>query len=119
MRPRHQRGQMNATEAAYSHVLAERLLSGEIIHWDFEPETLVLAKNTRYTPDFRVVLANGEIEFHEVKVMTSGGKVLREDDAWVKLKMAADIHWMYRFVGAWRKPKKQGGVFVLEVIEAR
>lgn len=35
--------------------------------WEYEPDTLVCAGGTKYTPDFKVTLSSGAIEYHEVK----------------------------------------------------
>ena len=76
---------MNQTEAAYAKYL-EGLRIGRIIHrWDFEPVKLRLADRTYYSPDFRVILPDGTIEFHEVKGFW-------RDDARVKIKVAAAQH---------------------------
>lgn len=91
----------NKTEAAYMNLLEGRKRAGEIATYRFESHTLKLAKDTRYTPDFQVMLADGRIEFHEVK-----GEFVRED-SWVKLKTAAAIYPEYRFVFA-QKTKKEG-----------
>lgn len=100
-RPKQIPGQMNKTEAAYARVLKLRMLAKEILHYDYEPERLRLADNTYYVPDFRVIMADGTIEFHEVKACTSSNAFLCEDDARVKFKVAAETHWMYgwRMVG--------------------
>lgn len=94
-------GEMNKTEAAYAQHLERRRLVDEIDRWDFEPEKLRLADRTFYSPDFRVVLADGSVEFHEVKGFW-------EDDARVKIKVAAELH-PYRFVAVRVKPKRDGG----------
>jgi hypothetical protein len=101
---------MNKTEASYAYVLKMRQLAGEILHYDYEPERLRLADNTYYVPDFRVLMADGTIEFHEVKAVTVNGKVLCEDDARVKFKVAAELHWMY----GWRMVGLRKGVVVRE-----
>lgn len=100
-RPQKSPGQMNKTEAAYAHILKMRKLAGEVLHYDYEPERLRLADNTYYVPDFRVVMADLTIEFHECKAVTVTNKLLCEDDARAKFKIAADSHWMYgwRMVG--------------------
>jgi len=84
-------GAMNKLETRYAAELEARRLAGEIASWSFEPEKLRLADRTFYEPDFRVVLADGLIEFHEVKGFW-------EDDARVKVKVAAEQH-PYAFVG--------------------
>src|SRR3990167_5729674 len=60
-------GRMNATERDYGLVLEARKRAGEITEYHFEALTLLLAADTRYTPDFFVVLTGGECELHEVK----------------------------------------------------
>ena len=102
-------GEMNKTEQAYANILKNRQLAGEVLHYDYEPERLKLAGNTFYVPDFRVIMADRTIEFHEVKACTSTNKLLCEDDARVKFKIAADIHWMY----GWRMVGLRKGVVVL------
>lgn len=103
-------GEMNRTESAYAHILKLRQLAGEVLHYDYEPERLRLADNTYYVPDFRVVMADSTIEFHEVKAVTTTGKLLCEDDARVKFKVAANVHWMY----GWRMVGLRKGNVVFE-----
>lgn len=63
-------GQMNKTETAYAQELELRKRYGEIAWYRFEGIKLRLADNTFYTPDFAVMLANGQLEMHEVKGVT-------------------------------------------------
>jgi len=107
---------MNTTEAQYSQELDLRLRAGEIAWYRFEGVTLKLADDTRYTPDFLVMLASGELECHEVKGTTtktssSGIKYKApycRDDAKVKIKVAAAA-FPFRFKllflvnGAWQE----------------
>ena len=60
-------GKMNNAELAYNKTLALRKMAGKILWYSFEGITLRLADRTTYTPDFVVMLANGELELHEVK----------------------------------------------------
>jgi hypothetical protein len=90
-RTQHTPGRMNKREAKYAAELELRKKSGEMLWWAFEPIKLRLADRTFYTPDFSVMLADGTIEFHEVKGFM-------EDDAAVKFKVAAETYWMFRFV---------------------
>ena len=87
---RHERGEMNKLEARYAAELDARKAGGEVVLWMFEAVTLRLAPRTTYTPDFMVMLKDGSIEFHEVKAFM-------EDDAAVKLKVAAAM-FPFRFV---------------------
>lgn len=94
-------GERNKTEAAYESVLETRKRAGEILWYRFEGLKLRLADNTFYTPDFFVMLANGELEAHEVKGFYT-------DDAKVKVKIAADTY-PFRFYLVRAKEKKDGG----------
>ena len=78
-------GAMNRTEREYSQMLDLRKDAGEIAWWAFEPFKIRLADRTFYDVDFGVLLANGELEVHEVK----GGFIT--DDGRVKVKVAAEL----------------------------
>jgi hypothetical protein len=93
---------MNKTEAEYAGMLEARKSSGEILWWAYEAVTLKLADNTRYTPDFLVMLADGALEVHETK-----GGFIRED-GWLKLKVAAGM-FPFRFFLCQKQAKKAGG----------
>lgn len=96
---RREAGKMNKTEARYAEHLEKRKLAGEIIGYWFEPVKFRLADNTYYSIDFMVQLVDGTIEFHEVKG-TSKGKPYVEDDAAVKIKVAAE-HMPFTFRMVW------------------
>lgn len=100
-------GQMNKTETAYAQELELRKRYGEIAWYRFEGIKLRLADNTFYTPDFAVMLANGQLEMHEVK----GG--YWTDDARVKTKVAAD-QYPFRIIGVTKLPAKVGGGWKVE-----
>jgi hypothetical protein len=108
-RPRHSPGVMNNTEREYADMLDIRRAAGEITAYWFERLTLKLAADSRYTPDFLVLLSCGALEIHEVK-----GSFIR-DDAAAKLKIAADV-FPYRFILAQRLSKKQGGGWKIEPV---
>jgi len=78
-------GEMNKTEKAYAAHLEVRRRAGEVEWYAFDAVKLRLAANTFYTPDFFVMLADGSLEIHEVKGYW-------EDDARVKIKVAASLH---------------------------
>lgn len=88
------RGVMNKLETDYSQLLDIRMLGGEIQEWAFEPERFRLAGGAYYTPDFRVVLANGEVELHEIKGHW-------REAARVRIKVASELH-PYRFIAVTR-----------------
>jgi hypothetical protein len=104
-------GQMNGLERAYAVELKAEQGAGKISEWKYEAVTLVIARPpkalpSRYTPDFFVVNADGEIEFHETKGFM-------RDDARVKLKCAAE-QYPFRFVLVTKRAKKDGGGFLCE-----
>lgn len=79
-------------ERRYAAQLAAAKANGGIFDWAYEPESLVLAQGARYTPDFRVVLNDGVVEFHETKGY-------RREAAIVRLKVAARLHpYIFRLV---------------------
>lgn len=94
-------GVMNSTEASYDADLKSRQFSGEILWYKFEGMKFKLADNTFYSPDFAVMLSNGQIEIHEVKGFWM-------DDARVKIKVAASLY-PFKFIGVTKKSKKSGG----------
>lgn len=97
-------GERNKTEARYEAHLEVLKHAGRIIRYDFEAVTFKLAKDTRYTPDFMVMLPSGEIEFHEVK----GSWAIFQDDAKVKIKVAAE-KFPFRFIAVAPIALKNGG----------
>lgn len=103
---RHEPGKMNKLEADYAAHLDQLKAAGEIFHWDFEKVTLVIAdgaKRVRYTPDFMVFRApDAQIEFHETKGFF-------EEDAKVKLKVAASAYPRFVFKLVRKIAKKDGG----------
>lgn len=105
-RGRRKPGEMNKTEAAYAGHLRTLQLAGEIEWFAYEALKFKLAANTFYTPDFIVMLADGSLEAHEVKGFW-------EDDARVKIKVAAD-KFPIRFVAMKPVAKKHGGGWTVE-----
>jgi hypothetical protein len=111
----HKTGEMNRGESMYRAHLAMRKVVGEIAEFRFESIKLRLADNTYYTPDFDVQLADGTIEFHEVKGRTmlkraDGSKVegaWSHEDAKLKIKVAAEMFPEFGFCIVF--PSKQGG----------
>jgi hypothetical protein len=90
-RPSPKPHRMNKTELDYADILVRLQLTKQIVKFAYEPIKLRLAENTTYTPDFEVVRPDGSIEFHEVK-----GGFIRED-AWLKLKIAAELFPEFTF----------------------
>ena len=102
-------GELNKTEEAYRQHLELRRLAGEIAWYHFEPFALKLAPKTTYTPDFLVQLASGHLEVHEVKGFW-------QDDARVKIKVAASMFPVFKFIAVQKADKDdaQGDGWKLE-----
>lgn len=98
-------GEMNKTEEAYGERLEAMRRAGFVHSWKYESVTFKLAKDCRYTPDFYVLNADGVPEFHEVK----GSPFVFQDDAKVKIKVAAEQHPEFRFFVCWPRKKQDGG----------
>lgn len=77
---------MNKTEVRYAQRLGGLIACGAVQAFAFEGLTVRLAKRTRYTPDFLVVLPDGRLELHEIK----GGHIW--DDSKVKFKVAREMY---------------------------
>jgi len=90
-RIRHAAGQMNGMEKRYAIYLDIQKACGEVLRWRFEPLKLKLAPATFWTPDFELVMPDGKIELHETKGHW-------EDDARVKIKIAAQMFPEFRIV---------------------
>jgi hypothetical protein len=99
-------GERNKTEAAYERDLHLRQRAGEVAWFRFEGLKLRLADNTFYSPDFAVMLANGQMECHEVKGFWT-------DDARVKIKVAAE-QYPFRFIVVKARAKRDGGGWEIE-----
>lgn len=100
---------MNQTERDYAAYLEDLRSAGDVAWYKFEGFKLRLADNTFYTPDFAVMLCNGELQCHEVKGFW-------QDDARVKIKVASEIY-PFRFYAIKKQPKKLGGGWVTETFE--
>ena len=94
-------GEMNKTEQRYADHLETRKQAGEVAWYRFEGIKFRLADNTFYTPDFAVMLVNGQLEAHEVKGHW-------QDDARVKVKVAAD-QYPVRFIAVKAGRARDGG----------
>lgn len=99
-------GERNRTEASYEMQLERRKNAGEVLWYKFAAIKFRLADNTFYTPDFAVMLANSQLEMHEVKGFW-------EDDARVKIKVAAELYPL-QFIGVQKRAAKHGGGWTLE-----
>ncbi len=102
-------GEMNKTEAAYAAHLELLRRAGEIVWFKFEGMKFRIADNSFFTPDFAVMRADGALEAHDVK----GAWHLFQDDAKVKIKVAADMYPL-RFIAVVRQSKREGGGWDVE-----
>ena len=100
-------GQKNKTEQAYElEVLKPAMQDGSVSWYRFEGVKLRLADNTFYTPDYCVMRSDGTMEMHEVKGFW-------QDDARVKIKVAADMYPL-KFIAVKRLAKKNGRGWSIE-----
>jgi hypothetical protein len=94
---------MNKEERAYARVLEQEERDGLNLGYIYERIKLRLAADTFYTVDFFVFRTIG-IECHEVKAFwKKARRVGWEEDARVKIKVAAEQFPWFRFVGVHRE----------------
>jgi hypothetical protein len=94
-------------EKQFAEFGAERVRNGPLQRCDYEPVTLRIGERCTFTPDFRLVLKNGDIQLIEVKGRMADGKPYVRDKAMNKLKAAAVLHPMWAFFLVW--PDGSGG----------
>jgi hypothetical protein len=102
-------GEMNPLEAKYAKYLEAERVAGRVLWFRFEGVKLRLADNTFLTPDFAVLAADGRLELRDVK----GAKAVYQDDAKVKMRVAADAYPLV-FKVIFPRPKKDGGGWIEE-----
>lgn len=102
-------GSMNGLEKRYAAYLETKLRAGTLARYTFEPVKFRLADKSYYTPDFMLMLPDGEIQFHEVK----GGLWLA--NARTKLKVCAELH-PFAFYAVTAKLVRDGGGWTWELI---
>jgi hypothetical protein len=97
---------LNKTEAKYlANVIEPALASGELVWAQSHAITLKLAPNTHLKIDFALLPKDGVLEMVDVK----GAKMMFEEDAKAKMKIAAALYPFRFFVtwpikgGAWEK----------------
>lgn len=100
-------GVMNKTEEAYAAHLEQLKQAGQVLWYKFEGIKLRLANKTFYTVDFFVMPGSRELEAHEVKGFWT-------DDARVKIKVAADMYPVFKFVAIKKAAKSDGGGWSVE-----
>ena len=90
------------TEAAYSLVLGDELLAGEIVRFEYEAMKFKLADGAWFCPDFCVWVSLGHLELREIK-----GGFIREA-ARVRFLVAKRLYPEF----VWRMVQKQGNLWV-------
>ena len=103
-------GKMNKLELSYRQLLEQRKMAGEIVRYRYEPLKFKLAPNTFYTPDFMVTFED-RVEIHETKGFW-------EEDARIKIKMAAELYPEFIFVGVQYKKKQWTYEYFSQIGEA-
>lgn len=102
-------GEKNQTEQRYEdEVLKPSMIAGEILWYRFEGIKLRLADNTFLTVDYAVLPASGILTMVDVK----GSAAIVEEDARVKMRVAADA---YPFAFQLAFPAKGGGWTVKDI----
>ena len=102
-RSRHSPGKMNKTESRFAQYLSILTAAKEIRDWRFEPIKLRLTDTdwkTTLTLDFLIVRLDDTIELTDIK---GGGGW--EDDARVKIKIAADRYPWWWFTAHTEGPR--------------
>lgn len=94
----HTPGEMNRLEVEYYSYLDMLKTIGEVHGFCFESLKFKLADKTFYTPDFLVIRSDGSVEIHETKGFW-------EDDARVKIKVVAEQHPWFTFIGVTKDKK--------------
>lgn len=78
-------------ERDYARWLDVQRACGKIADWSYEPDTLVIGIGAAYTPDFRITMPDGAIEYRETKGF-------KREAAMVRLRAAALQYPAFRFV---------------------
>lgn len=107
-RPRHERGVMNKVETLYSELLERSRMAGDVLDWGFEKIKFKLADNTYFEIDFYYIARDMSLYLVECKAAwkqkDGSYKAHWEDDARVKIKVAAQQFPFFRFLGMSRSP---------------
>jgi len=93
---------MNKLETAYSQLIELERRAGTWQWWAFEAIKLRLASGAWYTPDFALLDPLGKLVIHETKGHW-------REAAKVRIKVAAELYPMFRFVAVTRQRRKDGG----------
>ena len=97
------KSKLNKGEAQYAQVLEAEKRAGRITDYRFEAVKLRLADNTHLTMDFLVIDCDGFVQLHDVKALWSHGKVGVQEDANIKMKVAASQYPYFQFLTVWKE----------------
>lgn len=100
----------NGLERLYGDHLELLRLAGQIRWYRFGDTSLRLARRTWYRLDYRVGAPDGVQEIHEVKGHW-------EDDARVKIKVAARLFPEFRFIAVMNAGSKKRPVWDVEAVQ--
>ena len=92
-------GQMNKVESRFAEWLEFRRLKREVAWWKFQGLRFILAPNTTLTPDFNVLMPDGQLHI----IDTKGSRAVIQDDALAKMKIAAatfPLRFFFAFPGS-------------------
>jgi len=104
---------MNRTEQRRAERLEALRTLGQIHDWRYEPMKFRLADNTWLTPDFLVIENDGSVTLEDVKGRAKAGGPWVEEDARIKLKVAASRYPWFRWTIVW---EAKGGAWNVEAI---
>jgi hypothetical protein len=97
----HPISEMNKGESLYAQWLELQQRAGDVRCWFFQAMTFKLARDCRYTPDFAVFRGDAQtlVDVKGRKVKPDGTQTYwAEEDAKIKIKVAATMFPMYRWV---------------------
>ena len=107
-------GAMNKTEARYHAEVIEPMMRCGAATWSrFGAIKLRLAAKTFLTVDFAVLRSDGVLELIDVK----GAKIVYQEDAKVKMKVAAEQFTPFVFTVAYPRRKRDGGGWLHEAVK--
>lgn len=93
--------EMNKGETRYAQWLDLQQKAGDVKCWYFQAMTFKLAKDCRYTPDFVVFRVDAQtcVDVKGRKTRPDGTQTYwAEEDAKIKIRVAAQMFPMYRWV---------------------
>lgn len=85
------RGEPSKVERDYGSRLESMRMAGELRAIQPQPEAIELGHRCSYTCDWQLVLADGSVEWHEVKGRKGSRPWFRDDGARVKVRVAARL----------------------------